>query len=76
VFVTWVTDVPASSQVRVIDLATGSEFSTVVDSNNVTNHQVIIGGLQAKHEYGFYALSIVAGSGENLVAGPQNYSTP
>lgn len=62
----WSTDIPASSQLLVTNLATGAQF--VTESNNLlsTSHRVQVGGLEAGTEYKVQALSISADLGKTL----------
>jgi len=56
--VEWTTDIPATSQVAIIDPATQETTLTTADNVLRTNHQVIITGLKSATFYGLQAISI------------------
>lgn len=55
--VTWKTNLPASSQLRILNIYTGEEILTQVDNNLVTEHTVEISGLVHGIYYQVQAIS-------------------
>ena len=58
VLVTWNTDIPATSQVRIVNVATGVEQLTTSDNFLRTSHQVLIENLEQGQQYLLQAVSV------------------
>lgn len=65
---TWITNIPASSQLQIENVFTGEVLLTTVDSTMVTNHEVQISGLVPGITYSMTAISV--DSNGNRVASP------
>ncbi|WP_413288265.1 hypothetical protein [Bdellovibrio sp. HCB337] len=66
VFLAWTTDIPASSQVRLINQATGEEILTSSDNLLRTTHSIHVSGLQPNTTYKAQAASISQDLGNSL----------
>ncbi|XGC80229.1 hypothetical protein ACES2L_12935 [Bdellovibrio bacteriovorus] len=55
--ISWKTNLPATSQLRILDLYTGEEFYTSIDSNLVTDHVAEINGLVPGGYYQIQSIS-------------------
>jgi hypothetical protein len=60
----WKTDIPATSQIRVIEKNTGLEVLTASDNTMTTNHSMTLGGLKPNTEYILQAISVSADLGK------------
>ncbi len=56
--VAWTTDIPATSQVRYVDMATGAETLTLSDNILRTEHEIFVVGLAFGHHYLVQGVSI------------------
>jgi len=65
--ITWTTNRPATSQVRIENYFTGENILTPVDATLVTNHEVHIDGLFRGVYYTLYAISVDE-KGNNVVS--------
>ncbi len=63
---TWTTDVPATSQLRLVNTATGSETLTTSDNVLRTAHTVVVQGLSLQVTYQVQAISITETFGKGL----------
>lgn len=68
VFLNWTTDIPASTQVRVINQSTGEEILTAADNFLRTDHVVRVSGLKPNTTYSAQAVSISQDLGHSLSA--------
>jgi hypothetical protein len=68
VYLVWNTDVPASTQVRLINQATGEEILTAADNMLRTTHNVHVSGLKPNTTYTAQAVSISQDLGNNISA--------
>ncbi len=75
IWVSWETDVPATSQLLMTNSATGDSVLTVSDNVLRTRHYVHYSGLEAQTQYQMRALSISADLGKGL-GGPLDFTTP
>lgn len=66
VFLAWTTDIPASTQVRLINQTTGEEILTASDNLLRTTHTVHVSGLQPNTTYTAQAASISQDLGNSL----------
>jgi hypothetical protein len=66
VFLAWQTDVPSSSQVRLINNDTGEEILTTADNLLRTDHAVHVTGLRSETTYRAQAVSISQDLGNTL----------
>ncbi len=66
IIVQWDTDIPASSQVRIVNMNTGEETYTPSDNMLRTEHSVVVGGFQSGVPYLVQAVSVSASFGKNL----------
>lgn len=66
IFVSWTTDLPATSQVLITNTATGEQIMTTTDNMLRTSHNVRIGNLAADTEYTLQAVSIAEDLGKAL----------
>lgn len=66
VYLSWSTDIPASTQVRLINQATGEEILTAADNMLRTNHEVHVSGLKPGTTYSAQAVSISQDLGNTL----------
>jgi hypothetical protein len=57
IIVIWTTDIPSTSQVRVLNEADGSQITTLEDDNFVTQHSLVIHDLQPNTKYTLQAIS-------------------
>ncbi len=55
---TWKTDIPSTSQLRIVDLTTGAEQLTESDNILSTDHVVFAVALKSGHQYQFQGVSI------------------
>lgn len=62
----WQTDIPASTQVRIINVATGEEILTAADNMLRTSHVVKVTGLRSETTYKAQAVSISQDLGNTL----------
>lgn len=68
VFLSWNTDIPASTQVRFVNQSTGEESLTAADNLLRTNHDVRISGLKPGTTYTAQAVSISQDLGKTISA--------
>lgn len=68
VFLSWTTDIPASTQVRLINQATGEEILTAADNFLRTDHVVRVSGLKPNTTYSAQSVSISQDLGHSLSA--------
>lgn len=66
IFVSWTTDIPATSQVLVINTTTGERYLTTTDNMLRTNHSVHIDGLSPNTTYRLQAVSISQDLGKGI----------
>ncbi len=66
VFLSWETDLPASSQVKIVNKATGEVVLTAADNALRTTHSVQVLGLAPGTDYTAQAVSITADLGRDL----------
>jgi hypothetical protein len=66
VFLAWNTDIPASTQVRLINQDTGEEILTAADNMLRTTHEVHVSGLKPNTTYSAQAVSISQDLGNSL----------
>ncbi len=64
--VSWSTDLPATSQLLIINKSTGQRIETKSDNFLRTQHQIIIQGLQSETEYTIQAVSISGSLGATI----------
>lgn len=62
----WATNIPASTQIRLINVATGEEILTNTDNLLRTNHEVFVTGLRSGTTYRVQAVSISQDLGNTL----------
>lgn len=62
----WYTDIPATSQLRYVDMATGVEQLTLADNELRTEHEVVITALKPGRQYLFQGVSISDTYGKTL----------
>lgn len=62
--ITWSTNFPSSSQIYIVNIFTGEEMYTAVDSEMVTNHKAILSGLIHGLQYQVQAISVDANGKE------------
>lgn len=58
--ITWSTNLPASSQLYIVNIFTGEEMYTTLDSELVTNHVAVLDGLIHGLQYQIQAISVDA----------------
>lgn len=58
--ITWSTNLPASSQLYIVNIFTGEEMYTTLDSELVTSHVAVLDGLIHGLQYQIQAISIDA----------------
>ncbi len=75
VFVSWVTDIPATDQVVITNVSTGASTLTVSDNILRTQHQVRVSGLATQTTYTLKAISISDTLGK-AISSPLNFTTP
>ncbi len=75
VFVSWVTDIPATDQVMITNLSTGVSTLTVSDNILRTQHQVRVSGLATQTTYTLKAVSISDTLGK-AISDPLTFTTP
>jgi hypothetical protein len=66
VFLAWTTDIPASTQVRLINIATNEEILTAADNLLRTDHAVHVSGLKPGATYRAQAVSVSQDLGNSL----------
>jgi len=64
--VTWLTDIPATAQVRVVNMDNGQEILTYSDNILRTEHEVFVQGLQRQVNYMIQAVSVSQTYGKSL----------
>lgn len=62
----WTTDIPATSQLRYVDMATGAEELTIADNELRTEHEVLVRALKPGRQYLFQGVSISDSYGKSL----------
>lgn len=72
--ITWTTNIPASSQLKISNFFTGEEITTPLNSDMVTSHEVKIDGLVRGLYYVIQAISVDAKG--NQVTSPSITITP
>jgi hypothetical protein len=65
-FIHWTTDIPSSTQIRFVNVATGVETLTLADNMLGTDHQVHISGLDSGMTYTAQAVSISQDLGKTI----------
>ncbi len=75
VFVSWVTDIPATDQVMITNVSTGASTLTVSDNILRTQHQVRVSGLTTQTTYTLKAVSISDTLGK-AISDPLTLTTP
>lgn len=66
VILRWTTDIPATTQVRYVDVATGNETLTVSDNTLNTYHEIYVSGLKPGTTYLFQGVSISDSYGKSI----------
>lgn len=66
VFLAWTTDIPGSTQVRLINQSTGEEILTAADNLLRTQHEVHVTGLRPSTTYSAQAVSVSQDLGHSL----------
>ena len=74
-FVFWNTDIPATTQVILIEVATGATTVTDVDGVLSLDHQLHLTGLKANTQYQLQAISVSAAMGR-AISSPIQFKTP
>ncbi|MES2769183.1 MAG: hypothetical protein V4596_08560 [Bdellovibrionota bacterium] len=64
----WTTDIPATSQLRYVDMTTGTEELTDADNELRTEHEVVVMALKPGRQYLFQGVSISDSYGKTLSA--------